>query len=271
MGLNMKITVMFAFLTMFVCKPLFADELKMQNGDRITGTVVKMENGTLTVKTSYAGDIAVKWDQVESIRTASPVHVVLDDKTSAHGILNPTGTGDLELKTVDVIKPIRFALGQVERINPPSKPAVKFSGRVNVGLDIKKGNTDTKAYHVDSEVEARTENNRYTVGAEANREEESERKTADNRLFYMSYDHFLTQKWFFYTNASFERDDFKDLNLRTTVGAGSGYQFFESEQKNLSLRGGLAYVNTDYSVGVQDDDYTAGRWAVKYDQFFKDV
>jgi putative salt-induced outer membrane protein YdiY len=173
--------------------------------------------------------------------------------------------------TDQIAGPLRFQPAAVASMNPPKVPPVKLSGRINVGVDVKRGNTDTDIYHADGEVEARTEKNRYTLSGEINREEESGDETADNWLLDMSYDHFLTNKWFLYTNANFEQDDFKDLNLRTTLGAGSGYQFFESDVRNLSVRGGLAYVNVDYSVDDQDDDYTAGRWAVKYDEFFFDA
>jgi putative salt-induced outer membrane protein YdiY len=264
------IVIVCALFTVGICEDLLADEVQMKNGDRITGTIVKMENKILLFKTSYAGDIPIKWEDVAALKTDSPVQVVLGDKTSARGILKTTESGEMQLRTDQLVEPLRFVLGHVEGINPPSKPLVKFTGRVNAGVDVKKGNTETDAYTVNGELEARTEKNRYTVGAEANREEESDEKTADNWLLYMSYDHFLTQKWFFYTNADFEQDEFKDLNLRTTVGAGSGYQFFESERKNLSVRAGPAYVNEDYTVDGEDNDYAAGRWAVKYDQYFFD-
>jgi putative salt-induced outer membrane protein YdiY len=272
MSLKRVIVIVCAVVfTAGICESLLADELRMKNGDRMTGTVVKMEDKILVFKTSYAGDIPIKWEAVEAVKTDSPVQVVLEDKTSARGILKTMEDGNLQLETDQLVEPLRFVLGHVEGINPPSKPLVNFTGRVNAGVDVKKGNTETDAYTVDGELEARTEKNRYTVGAEANREEESDEKTADNWLLYMSYDHFLTQKWFFYTNADFEQDKFKDLNLRTTVGAGSGYQFFESERKNLSVRGGPAYVNEDYTVDGEDNDYAAGRWAVKYDQYFFDT
>ena len=245
-----------------------ADTIHMKNGDRLTGTIIMMENNVLTFKTSYAGDIKIAWDEITHVETDTSVHVVLGDQTSAHGMVKTTSSGDLQLQSENLMEPLQFHTGHVTGINPPDIPPVKVTGRINAGVDIKRGNTDTDAYHIDGEVIARTEANRYTIGAEANREEESEQKTADNWLLYTGYDHFFSQKWFFYTNANFEQDDFKDLDLRTTVGAGAGHQFFETEEKNLSLRGGLAYVNEDYSVESQDKDYTAGRWAVKYEQFF---
>ena len=58
--------------------------------------------------------------------------------------------------------------------------------------------------------------------------------------------------------------------MRTTVGAGAGYQFFETPLKNLSVKAGIAYVNEDYEGDADDKDYPSGRWAVRYDQYFFD-
>jgi len=269
MGLRYVVAVFCAVSISAHGHALWADEVRIKNGDRITGTIVTMENKQLTVKTSYAGEVLIQWEQVDSIETDLPVHVVLGDKTSAHGVLMTTKTGELGLATPHVLEPLRFPVAQVEAVNPSTEPPVKLAGRVNAGTDVRKGNTDIETYHIEGELSARTEKNRGTVSAEANREVESQKKTAENWLLYTSYDHFLTRGWFFYTNANFEQDDFKDLNLRTTLGAGSGYQFFESEAVNLSVKGGLAYVNEDYSVDDdQDNYYKAGLWGVKYDQYF---
>ncbi len=176
----------------------------MKNGDRLSGQIIGMKNHTLTIETPYAGQINIQWDQVTSIETDSIVHVVLEDKTAGHRIVKKTETGELKLKTENLMEPLRFSISQVEFINPPIEPSVKFKGGVNAGIDINKGNTDTDAYYLDGELVARTKKNRYTVGGEVNREEESGEETADNWFLYTSYDHFLTQKWYFYTKANFE-------------------------------------------------------------------
>jgi putative salt-induced outer membrane protein YdiY len=270
MPLKTTWVVIAMLLVLAICRPLFADQIVMKNGDRLTGEIVRMENRTLVVETSYAGEIAIQWEQVSSIETDSVVHVVLEDNTAAHGVVKTVDTGTLQMKTDALAEPVRFSADRVAGINPPVKSPVTFKGRVNAGLDIKDGNTETKSYYGDGEIEARTEKNRYIFGGEANREEESGEETADNWLLYSTYDHFVSQKWFLYTKANFEQDDFADLNLRTTLSAGTGYQFLESEVKNLSARIGLAYVNEDYSIEGQDDDYTAGLWNVQYDHYFFD-
>jgi len=109
----------------------------------------------------------------------------------------------------------------------------------------------------------------YTIGAEYNREEDQGEKTTKNITGFGKYDHFLNQKWFLYSSVFFEKDEFKDLNLRSSIGAGVGYQFFETPLTNLSLEAGLAYVNEDFEEGV-DDDYPAGRWSLDFDRYLVD-
>ena len=270
MHLKLETAVISFLLVMALWQPLGADEVTMKNGDRISGEIIRMENGMLTIKPSYAGELSLQWEEVASMTTDATVKVLLEDDSALHGRVTGVEAGKLRLEAAAFPEPLQFSTDRVTGINPPSPPLVTFKGRVNVGMDVKKGNTDTEAYYGDGELVARTDKNRYAIGGEINQEEESGQETADNWMLYMMYDHFLTQKWFIYTKAGFEQDDFKDLNLRTTLGAGSGYQFFESAKKNLAVRGGLAYVSEDYSVEGQDEDYSAGLWQVEYDHFLVD-
>ena len=43
-----------------------ADEVVLKNGDRITGTVVELADGTLSIETEYAGVVKIDWSQVET-------------------------------------------------------------------------------------------------------------------------------------------------------------------------------------------------------------
>jgi len=253
----------------FMAVPGMTDEIQLANGDRISGRVLGMDNGTLQLETSYAGIISVHWNQVESLNTDDPVRVVLSDETSLKGSTESGEQGKMKLKMGKIVETVSFDLAEVQAINPQpdDSPKVKLSGRVNVGLSSSSGNTDTESHHVDGEVVARTEKNRYTAGIEYNREEDENETTAKNYLGYAKYDHFLTQKWYGYANTLFEKDEFKDLKLRSTIGTGLGYQFYESELTNLYLESGLSFVNEDYEEG-EDVDTLAGRWAVSFDKYF---
>jgi putative salt-induced outer membrane protein YdiY len=246
-----------------------ADEIHLNNGDRITGDIITMEDGKLIISTSYAGEISVTWAEVVSLKSDDTIRIILSDETDINGITGEAGKGKLRLRTDNIDETVSFDLAEVKSINPPTEPVVKLKGHLNIGLTSSKGNTENESQHLDGEFVARTEKNRYTVGAEINRADDDGEQTVNNSVGYLKYDHFMTDKYFVYSNAFFEKDKFKDLNLRTALGLGAGYQFLEKPLINLSIEGGLAYINEDLENDL-DEDYQSARWALNFDKYLLD-
>ena len=66
-------------LIAFLVLPLlsFADQVTLKNGDRLTGTVVKSDGKTLVLDTDAAGEVTLKFDAIQNIKTAAEVHVMV--------------------------------------------------------------------------------------------------------------------------------------------------------------------------------------------------
>lgn len=146
---------------------------------------------------------------------------------------------------------------------------VKRTGRANLGGTFARGNTEEDTLHVDAEMVARTASNRYTVGGELNEVSKQGATTTSNWRLTMKYDHCFRDKRYSYTVGLFESDTQADLNLRTSLGFGAGWQIFEEARRNLSLEGGLSVVNEDYET-APDQNFPSLRAALKYDQLFWD-
>ncbi len=244
-----------------------ADEVHLKNGNRLSGTLISLSEGKLVLETDFAGRLSIDWGQVERIQTESAIEVVLTDGTSVKGTAAPdAASGRLELwLTSTTAAPLD--LTQVTAINPPVEPAVRFNGRINVGLNKASGNTDTETAHADAELTARSLNHRVSTGAAYNRASKDNRKTEENMLGRLKHDYFLTPKLYWYTSGLAEKDEFKDISLRATIGPGLGYQFFEEELMNLAVEAGPSYVYTNFDSGGSEDS-VSGRWAVRFDRFF---
>src|SRR6266853_2737310 len=61
--------------------PVFADQLTLKNGDRLSGAIVKSDDDakTLLIKTDLAGDVTIKWKAVTAIVSSQPLHITLSD------------------------------------------------------------------------------------------------------------------------------------------------------------------------------------------------
>jgi len=137
-----------------------SDEAFLKNGDRISGNVVRKTGEILVLNTSYAGEIRIRWADVIHLATERPVHVILDDETDLKGILSVIdGTEQhIDLNSDTELEPL--SIQQIAAINPPEKPQFMFSGQVNLGVEINRGNTDEDDYHLDAETEFRWTNDR---------------------------------------------------------------------------------------------------------------
>ncbi len=241
-----------------------ADEVVLVNGDRITGKLVDLAEGKISIKTDYAGTVKIDWSKVQTVSTDGPVYLTIGDNVVRATVL-PSADGTATLESEELPTAESVELSRLTSMSYERKPAVRVTGRINIGASSTSGNTDKEQLNGSFEVVARSAKNRTTLGAEANRSETDGTQTESNWLAYLAYDHFISEKWYAYASTSAENDKFKDINLRTTIGAGAGYQFFETDETNLSMELGASYVNTDYDIGV-DSDYPAARWAMNFSQ-----
>jgi len=78
---------------------VLADEVRMKNGDRLTGTVLKSDLKSLTMKSEFAGTVEIAWESVESIQSAAPLSVTLKGGEVLVGPVTTPAAGQFQVKT----------------------------------------------------------------------------------------------------------------------------------------------------------------------------
>ncbi len=266
----MKLRAIFCTLILlpfFSVSGAFADEIQLTNGDRITGTILNKTADAVVISTSFAGDITIQWDAVATLTSDAPITVKLDDDSLLKGKLITSEDGTIVLSSDNVFKTDPLPLNRIAAINPPIIDGkTVFKGIANIGAYKTSGNTKNQAIHLDAELVARRVNDRLSLGAAYNQEKTAGLQTSKNSIAYAKYDYFISEKWYAFGNTSFEKDRFQDLKLRSVLGGGLGYQFWENDISSLSLEAGPSYVNEDY-YAVEDNDYASARWALNYDRW----
>ena len=268
-----------AFTTVLLVFPasLSADILWLKNGDRLSGTLKRMTDGTVTYETKYAGTVHIPRDVVGTIATETQVTVQFRNKVYLTGrlIYVPGGNyNQMSLRSrefsFETTKP--FTLDSIKAIyqeDPRDRLreqlAVDLSGQVNLGVEFIQGNTDREKVRFDGQMQARTPRNRYFLSAEYNEEESDGEETEKNLRGFLKYDYFLSQRWFLFNSASFKKDDFEDIDLRTTLSAGTGYQFYERDDLNLFFETGLSYIDENFDRAPDESNFGLN-YSINYDQ-----
>ncbi len=257
---HFKRTVLMGFLLASASATALADSVVMRNGDRLTGNVCRLEAGVLTLKTTYAGTLSIQWKDITSLQTEKAVRHLRSGGTGQRLPTEENNAPVLHTAKIDATSPRQLAA--IVSINPdPPPPPVTYTGRINLGASFADGNTQTRSLTSEGELAARGRQNRLTVGWLVKQEEAEGEKTTDSTSGFGKYDHFMSEKWYAFANMAAERDTFKDIDLRTNMGVGTGYQFFETKIKKLFAEAGVSHVLTRYDE-EDDDTYMAGTWAV---------
>ncbi len=250
-------------LLLGVC-PAKADGIRLKNGDLISGEIVRLEGESITVKTSYAGEIRVKWQEVNCVSTERELTFILKTKELLKGQAICPDDGQIQIVSEKIGRTEELPLDDLEGIYLKPPPSVKYSGSITAGGSLNQGNTERASFNSAARFFATGERNRLFLEGRFNYGESSNVRDEQNWLARGKYDLFFEKKWYAYVNTLLESDDFQDLNLRTTAGLGVGHQFFDTERTKLFVEVGPSYVNEDFAE-ADDNDYAAARGSIGFE------
>jgi hypothetical protein len=165
----MKRKAIFLVTLCFVClgmgARILADEVKLKNGDRITGTIVKADGKSLTVKTDYAGTVTISAEAIAQVSSEQPLHFLLSEGNTVVGTL-ATKEGRYEVSTREAtmvslepaaVQAIRSQPEQdeYERLLSPSWLDL-WNGGLDFGYNLTTGNARTNTLALGSNLSRQT-------------------------------------------------------------------------------------------------------------------
>lgn len=237
-----------------------ADEVLLANGDRLTGQIMKMEDGILSLQTTYGGEIKIAWGEVQALKAVKPITLKVPGKSN--GLVSDFLIGGYDFIEVTDLSPDNpVPLADIKGINIGF---TQYRGNFTLGGNSTSGNTSTKAVNGAARLTVRADRHRLFLEAKYNYGEAEGRLTARNSMAQAKYDYFITKKVFLDAFGLWEKDTFQNLQFRNTLGAGIGYQFFDTDRTSLSASTGPGYVNEHYTTIPQTQTASA-RWGVRFE------
>ena len=259
------LAVAIAFLGL---QPVLADEVIMHNGDRLTGEVIRQDEGRLRLKTAYAGTLSIEWEQVSEVRLDEAREVLLDDETVLAVTAVSRHHGRLTLQQDPATKPMTVDEARVKVIEPEPwelGEGYKLSGRANFALKSERGNTHKNEIDFDFQLDYRRLWHRFESWGELEYDTRSGSKTTDKWSLDNNYRRLFDGPWYGSAWLFFKHDRFQDLRLRFLTGPALGYTFDESPTRNLRAEAGVFHFRDDF-YELDDESYWGPGWFIDYDQ-----
>jgi putative salt-induced outer membrane protein YdiY len=251
-------------LLVFLCSGYaLADEVILTNGDRLSGKIIDIRDGIMTLETGYSEPVKLKFEAVEKMSSTEPVELHLSDGEVLKGKITTSTDRQVAVEAGPGREAVAVAFDNIAALNPPPKKPATWKGNISVGGSWQDGNTDSMSASAGAMAVRRTENDRFLINFLYNKAETDGQRTAENTYGQLKYDYFLSPKWYLYLNVDMLSDDFQDLNFRTSVGPGVGYQIWDEENKSLGLEAGVAYTSEDRDLG-EDSNWVSARIGINY-------
>src|SRR5215472_2767087 len=250
------------FLWLMTSAAASADQVTLQNGDRLTGSIVKSDAKTLLVRTEFAGDVNIKWEAVTAIESSQPLHLVLKDGQIIVGTV-ATSEGKLEVATketgkVEATKDAVVAVrnddeekaydAAIERLRHP-KLTDFWSGALDTGLSSTQGNSQSLSFSVAGKAARVTDRDKISVYTNAIYAKSTingvSNTTAHDIRGGVRGDLNVSDRMFVFAFTDLEYNAFQHLDLRNVFGGGFGYHAIKTKNTTFDVFGGGSF-NQEY-------------------------
>lgn len=242
---------------------LFADQITLKNGDRLTGTIVKSDGKTLILHTEFAGDVTLEYPAITQITSEKELHVTTSEKKTVVGPVT-TSDGKIEVATKSG-GTVEIPAGDVALIrNDAEQEAYDktlhpgllhgWNGGVNVGFSLARGNSQTSNLALAINAVHPTLNDKTTIylsSIDTKNELATPSTVANLVTGGIRYDHNLNPRLFAFVGADFMSNQLQNLDLRGAYGGGLGFHAVKSDNTILDFLGGLNYTHETYSNGAE--------------------
>lgn len=249
----------------------FADEVIFKNGERVTGKVIDLLDGTIKITSDTMGDVSAPLDSISTFSTEAPLEIHFMDGSVFTKDILAHEDGWIKIAVGPDLQPMEFKIADIEKINPPE---VQWKGNITIGASISRGNSHTQDFYGSLKAVRRSEVDRISIEGNylgkrekddtTGRKYTSERKTA----FQLKYDYFFTDDIYGYAMGRMVRDASAELDIRFTAGTGAGYQIYETETFDLAVEGGLTWTSEQYKDLTDDASYLGARAAYGLEKDF---
>jgi putative salt-induced outer membrane protein YdiY len=255
---------LFTLIALFgLSSALFADQVTLKNGDRLTGTVVKSDGKTLVLHTEAAGDVTIQFAAIQEIKTDQELHVSLKGGKTAVGPVTTTdGKIEIATKTTGTVEAPKDDVtllrndAEQQAYDKSLHPGLwhGWNGGANVGFSISRGNSESENLALAFNAVHPTLNDKITIYLSSiNTQNDLATPSTVANLIQAGfrYDRNLNPRLFVFGSADFTSNALQFLDLRQVYSGGFGLHAMKSDRTILDFLGGINYTHETYSNGTE--------------------
>lgn len=240
--------LLLAFLVPVLCAiPSVAETVVLTNGDKLTGTVTRMADGTLILQSEPLGAVRIPWSAIKTFTSDRHFLVLTDEGERLAGTLTRDST-NIRI-AVDGAESVELPSESVARIVPgrarkgPFRILGPAEGTLDFGYSLARGNQSQMQSSLGARATYTSDAYEVSGRLDSLLSRQGEARSQSRHSLGFRVDRYLNARSFSYGLSDFERNERRNLDLRTQLGGGFGRRLRRNKTTNLLVLGGFAYVH----------------------------
>lgn len=223
-----------------------SDWIQLKSGEWLKGKIKAMEQKKLEFDSEKLDLQKFDWDDIKQVRSARLKSVFYGENTTVDGKLSTEG-GDL---VVTGQEEVRIPLRDVSRISATGPHELDhWSGKLSLGVDLKRGNTDLTEVDTTFELRRRTPRTRLSLDYRGSYQALNGVESVNSHRASSGLDLLLTRRWFVRpAYGEYVRDPFQNIGYRVTGAVAAGYYLYDRPGLEWFVAGGPAYQHTKFET-----------------------
>lgn len=275
--------VIFILLASVLETHVSADLIELDNGDRISGTIIRISGGEVVVATEYAGEMRIDFTRVADITTEQSGDIVLTNGNIITGRIESISEDQIIINS-EVFQMLKVPRSDFKGLNEEPQPVAEseelietrelleeteasfkeaqvtieekektiekltsgsslWEGTVSIGSEIERGNTDESDFRVDATATRKVPREELYLRFYYDYGEKDGELVTQEFYGEAKLKVFQTDRRYLFGVFFTENDKFKDLENRTSFYAGPGYVFIDEEKTKVLGEIGIGIVN----------------------------
>lgn len=216
-------------------------ELVLTNGDRIKGSLVRVDSTSLVWKSESFGNLTIKKELVANFNTDEHMKI---QGVSEHCLIDGMSGHYVNYRCGENEQPRTATLMALDSIVPASHDDVqkpRSTGKISVAGTYRRGNTVEDDMEAKGSTSYRHGDWRHNGKLEYESESTNDSPTEEDYDLVYRLDHFVSTHWYIFNEVGYGQEESKYVDERYTYGLGAGWQVWEDPNSALSFENGVLY------------------------------
>jgi putative salt-induced outer membrane protein YdiY len=215
------------------------DWIQLKSGEWLKGQLKAMQERKLEFDSDELNDLTFDWKDIRQVRSPRTLDVLAVDGKKVSGPVTITP----EQATVGGAEPRVIPREQLQSVTPGGTKERNFwSGKLTLGLTLRKGNTESVEYNAQAHLQRRTPATRLSLDYIGNVSSVDGAESANNHRVNAEFDLWLSRRFYLVLpSAEYYKDPLQYLAHRVTLGGGVGYDLIDRPNLEWNITAGPAY------------------------------